>query len=78
MRPNALIAINLLFDTLDKKNVQIYIEKVKKELMCPNSIGVKTLSPSDPVYRPNFDVNSSSNDFQSQGAANPYDGPEWV
>ena len=77
-RPNALIATNIMYTVLDKNHVKAYIERVENELIGPNSLGIKTLAPSEHIYRPYFDEEAWGTDFFTQGGANHHNGPEWV
>ena len=78
LRPNALVATSVMFDVLNRENVKKYIEKVETELIMPNSLGIKTLSPQDNAYRANYVNNNNSEDWLEQKGFNYHNGPEWV
>lgn len=53
LRPNQLFAISLKYPVLEKQYWEQVLNTVHKELLTP--VGLRTLSPSHPDYRPNYD-----------------------
>jgi predicted glycogen debranching enzyme len=50
LRPNQVFAISLSYPVLDPKRWNSVIDVVEKNLLTP--VGLRTLSPDDPAYRP--------------------------
>ncbi|KAI5804214.1 hypothetical protein DFH27DRAFT_481099 [Peziza echinospora] len=75
-RPNFFIAMTVAPDLFDPKHALKAIEIADKELRGP--IGMATLAPSDPNYRPYYINSDDSTDFQTSKGRNYHQGPEWV
>jgi glycogen debranching enzyme len=71
LRPNFLVATCLLHDILDVRHVRRSLERADRELLGPQGIGMRTLSPSSKAYNPDYDLNDGT------GGANYHNGPEW-
>lgn len=53
LRPNQLFAISLSFPILKEEKWKYVLEIVEKELLTP--VGLRTLAPSDPEFKPYYD-----------------------
>jgi glycogen debranching enzyme len=72
LRPNLLVAMSYAPELFTRENAQICLDVVKKVLMEPGCMGVKTLDPSDKNYRGDY-VNSDDT-----CGWNYHQGPEWL
>ena len=59
-RPNQLFAISLDYPVLDAKHWKSVLDVVEKELLTP--VGLRTLSPDDPEYKPIYSGDLRSRD----------------
>ncbi len=53
IRPNQLFALSLPFPLLDREQARSVVSVVQKDLLTP--VGIRTLEPGDPDYRPRFE-----------------------
>jgi predicted glycogen debranching enzyme len=60
IRPNQLFAISLPWPLLDAGRARSVVEVVQENLLTP--VGLRTLAPSDPAYRPRFEGDMNSRD----------------
>jgi predicted glycogen debranching enzyme len=60
IRPNQILALSLHHAILDASRHQAVLEIVERELLTP--MGLRTLSPRDPRYRPHYEGDVSSRD----------------
>lgn len=60
VRPNQLFAISLPFPLLDRGRGQSVVNVVRQELLTP--VGLRTLAPGDPAYRPHFQGTAAERD----------------
>ncbi len=60
LRPNQLFAISLPFPVLDRGRAQSVVDVVRQELLTP--VGLRTLAPGDPTYRPRFQGTAAERD----------------
>jgi predicted glycogen debranching enzyme len=60
IRPNQLFALSLPWPLLDPERARAVVTVVQKNLLTP--VGLRTLAPSDPAYRPRFEGDASSRD----------------
>jgi predicted glycogen debranching enzyme len=68
LRPNQLFALSLARELLDEAQVLSIMQKVTEHLLTP--AGLRTLSPTDPAYHPQFQGNPTQRDSAyHQGAA---------
>jgi predicted glycogen debranching enzyme len=49
IRPNALLAVSLPYEILDASRFRAVVERAERDLLVPG--GLRTLSPTDPLYR---------------------------
>ncbi|HEX4604358.1 MAG TPA: amylo-alpha-1,6-glucosidase [Candidatus Angelobacter sp.] len=60
MRPNQIFAVSLHYSMLPQERARAVVETVERELLTP--VGLRTLSPADPRYRPRYEGNQFSRD----------------
>jgi predicted glycogen debranching enzyme len=60
IRPNQLFSISLPFPLLDRERAQSMVTVVRDKLLTP--MGLRTLAPDDPGYRPRFEGDMASRD----------------
>jgi predicted glycogen debranching enzyme len=60
IRPNQILALSLHHSILDPSRHQAVLEIVERELLTP--MGLRTLSPRDPRYRPHYEGDVESRD----------------
>jgi glycogen debranching enzyme len=60
IRPNQLLAASLPYPLLDRSKARSMVGVVRQMLLTP--VGLRTLAPSDPNYRPRFDGDMASRD----------------
>jgi glycogen debranching enzyme len=60
IRPNQILAISLPFPILAHSKARSVLEVVERELLTP--VGLRTLSPGDPQYRPTYEGGPLSRD----------------
>ena len=71
IRPNQLYAISLPFTLLNKEKQQIVLDNVKEHLLTP--LGIRTLSPTDPEFKPYYGGNAWDRDTAyHQGTVWPF------
>jgi glycogen debranching enzyme len=59
-RPNQLFALSLDFPVLDRARWDAVVESVRRRLLTP--LGLRSLSPDDPQYKPRYDGDLRSRD----------------
>ena len=52
LRPNQIFAVSLPFDLLERDQQQAVVRIVERELLTP--VGLRTLEPADPDYKPHY------------------------
>ncbi|MEP7149404.1 MAG: amylo-alpha-1,6-glucosidase [Acidobacteriota bacterium] len=52
VRPNQIFAVSLPYSMLDAQRSKMIVDKVEAELLTP--VGLRSLSPNDPKYIPNY------------------------
>ncbi len=71
LRPNQLFALSLPFPLLDRTRARKIVDLVNNQLLTP--VGVRTLAPADPFYRPRFAGSMAERDSDyHQGTAWPW------
>ena len=60
IRPNQIFAVSLHYSMLAPDRARAVVETVKRELLTP--LGLRTLTPSDPRYRPRYEGDQHSRD----------------
>jgi predicted glycogen debranching enzyme len=60
LRPNQIMAVSLHHSMLSQDRARAVVEIVERELLTP--VGLRTLSPSDPRYRPRYEGDQTSRD----------------
>lgn len=60
IRPNQLLAISLSYAILTGDRAKSVMDVVQRELLTP--VGLRTLAPGDPQYKPRYEGNSMSRD----------------
>ena len=60
LRPNQLFAISLPYPLLNREKARSIVQVVQETLLTP--VGLRTLEPADPQYRPRFDGDMFSRD----------------
>ncbi len=60
IRPNQLLAISLPFPLLTRERAQSIVNVVQEKLVTP--VGLRTLDPADPSYRPRFHGGAAERD----------------
>jgi predicted glycogen debranching enzyme len=60
IRPNQIFAVSLHYSMLPKDRALAVVTTVERELLTP--VGLRTLAPSDPHYRPRYEGDQSSRD----------------
>jgi predicted glycogen debranching enzyme len=60
IRPNQLFAVSLPWPLLDSERARAMVEVVQKNLL--TRVGLRTLAPSDPAYRPRFEGDMRNRD----------------
>ncbi len=60
IRPNQILAVSLHHSMLSQDRARSVVEMVERELLTP--VGLRTLSPSDPRYRPHYEGDQVSRD----------------
>jgi predicted glycogen debranching enzyme len=60
IRPNQLFAVSLPYPLLDPERAQSLVNVVRETLLTP--VGLRTLDPADPAYRPRFEGDMANRD----------------
>ena len=76
MRPNYLIALAICPGVFDIRHARVSLATAEKNLTGP--LGMKTLSPKDSAYRPNYDNSIDCTDPTISKGSNYHQGPEWL
>lgn len=77
LRPNYVIAISIAPKLFDRDHACKAIETAEKYLL--DGIGLKSLAPYDPLYRPSFNPHDTwSGDVWTMNGFNYHNGPTWV
>ena len=76
LRPNFAIAMAAAPDLFIPSNALHALSVADAILLGP--IGMATLDPADPNYRPNYNNSEDSTDFMTAKGRNYHQGPEWV
>lgn len=74
-RPNFLTAMVFCPELFDPENARIALKQAEKHLVGP--LGMRTLDPGDPNYRPVYSQAESSDYWTSKGFSY-HQGPEWL
>ena len=77
LRPNFVIPMAIIPELFEKnpKHVQKALRILTQQLL--GKIGLRTLSPNDPSYRPNY-CSSDKGDYFTADGFNYHNGPAWV
>jgi glycogen debranching enzyme len=79
LRPNFLIALCLAPSMVNRQHARTALENCRKHLFADqNSIGIKTLDPSDYNYCGFYDNTNNSKDPRISHGYNYHQGPEWL
>ncbi|KAL1956161.1 hypothetical protein VTO42DRAFT_7596 [Malbranchea cinnamomea] len=78
LRPNLAIAMTVAPDLFTPEKAVHALYLADTILRGPHSIGLATLDPADPHYRPYYDNAEDSTDFETAKGRNYHQGPEWV
>lgn len=76
LRPNMVLAMHIAPGLFDAAHARLALRAAEQHLCGP--LGMKTLSPSDPSYRPNYDNSNDSDDASVARGFNYHQGPEWL
>lgn len=76
MRPNYLMAMAISPGLFDVRRARGALAAAEKHLTGP--LGMKTLSPLDPAYRPDYDNSWDGADASIARGTNYHQGPEWL
>jgi len=60
VRPNQIFAVSLLFGLLEQDRQRAVVRIVERELLTP--LGLRTLEPSDPDYKPRYEGSPAERD----------------
>jgi predicted glycogen debranching enzyme len=60
IRPNQIFAVSLHYSMVSSERARAILETVERELLTP--VGLRTLAPSDPRYRPRYEGDQYSRD----------------
>jgi glycogen debranching enzyme len=60
LRPNQIFAVSLPFGLLDQEQARAVVRSVERELLTP--VGLRTLEPADPEYKPRYEGSPSERD----------------
>jgi len=60
LRPNQIFAVSLPFGLLDQEQARAVVRIVERELLTP--VGLRTLEPADPDYKPRYEGSPSDRD----------------
>jgi len=60
LRPNQIFAVSLPFGLLDQVQGRAIVRIVERELLTP--VGLRTLAPADPEYKPRYEGSPSERD----------------
>jgi len=60
LRPNQIFAVSLPFGLLDQEQGRAIVRIVERELLTP--VGLRTLAPADPEYKPRYEGSPSERD----------------
>lgn len=76
MRPNYLMAMATCPGVFDVRHARVSLATAERNLTGP--LGMKTLPPTDPAYRPNYDNSLDCTDPTVAKGSNYHQGPEWL
>lgn len=76
LRPNQAWAMAICSELFSPVHAQKALKVLNSRLIGP--LGMRTLDPDDPNYRPNYDLHDASGNASVAGGANYHNGPEWV
>lgn len=76
MRPNYLMAMAIAPGLFDARRARRALALAEKHLTGP--LGMRTLDPADPAYRPDYDNSNDGDDAATARGANYHQGPEWL
>jgi glycogen debranching enzyme len=76
LRPNMLVAMAISPSLFDRQHAVAALRTAECHLTGP--LGMRTLSPVDPAYRPDYDNSDDSSDTSIARGFNYHQGPEWV
>ena len=75
-RPNQTITMVVAPELFDDSHLSIALKNIGTDLTGP--VGMKTLGPNEPNYRPYYETSNSSTDYSTAHGFNYHQGPEWV
>ncbi|PJF17668.1 Glycogen debranching enzyme, partial [Paramicrosporidium saccamoebae] len=75
-RPNMVVAMAIAPTLFVQKHAQYALKLVEEVLVGP--LGMRTLDPLDPSYRPDYNNGDDSQDPHIARGANYHQGPEWL
>lgn len=75
-RPNQIIAMWISPSLFNVSNAKSALHVVESVLVGP--LGLRTLDPNDPSYRPVYDPSDENEDFYASKGFNYHNGPEWI
>lgn len=74
LRPNQAIALAVAPELFDPAHARTALQTLGRLL---GPLGMRTLDPADPQYRPNY-TTQDSQDWATAGGFNYHQGPEWL
>ena len=82
-RPNQCIAMAVAPEIFDREHAMLALERIDSMLIPDllqqsDAIGVKTLSPNHPQYRPAYNNTDDSADYSVAQGFSYHSGPEWL
>jgi glycogen debranching enzyme len=76
LRPNVCVAMAVAPELFDEAHARAALARVGSVLL--GKLGMKTLDPSDWNYRPRYDNDVDSHDYNTAKGFNYHNGPEWL
>ena len=76
LRPNQFIAMTVAKELFIDQHARSALRTADQHLRGP--VGMRTLDPNDPDYRPYYNNSEDSRDFATSKGRNYHQGPEWV
>eukprot|EP00923_Selenidium_pygospionis_P039815 GHVN01069058.1.p1 GENE.GHVN01069058.1~~GHVN01069058.1.p1 ORF type:complete len:555 (+),score=81.03 GHVN01069058.1:192-1667(+) len=78
LRPNLFVAMAVAPELMHQEHALSVLRVGESCLSGPSQLGLKTLDPDDPHYRPNYDNTDDGYDKTTAHGWNYHQGPEWV